>query len=247
MTDELKQALVGFFFPKEQVHQHWYSLVDDLEYVTDEFYALVEKELELRKVPGLEVCRIDLSEGGPLSPKREYLRLKRERLVFDICAAPFGTAYFFSLRFVELPLGIKPWELLVCLTGLALVSAIAVKVLGTLVGCIALVVLVGATLYVMRNAVALGLKDLDAAWLGTPVLGPLYELLIRKETYYREDTRLMYVTTVDRITTALVEQVTTAKGIKLGKRFYRKPKGGDVFEERITSLEEREPPPDTAA
>jgi hypothetical protein len=82
-----------------------------------EFYAAVERELKDREVPGLEIFYVDFAEGGLLSAKREYLRMTRERLVFDICAAPFGTAYFFSCRFAEIPAVIQLWQLLVVLIG----------------------------------------------------------------------------------------------------------------------------------
>src|SRR5579862_8218385 len=113
MEAKFFELLKRFFFPKEEVLNHWYAPVDDFQFVTADFYHMIEKELTERKVPGLEISRITLGEGGPLSPKREYLRLRRERLVYDICAAPFGTSYFFSFRFVELPLGIKAVELLI--------------------------------------------------------------------------------------------------------------------------------------
>ena len=44
--------------------------------------------------------------------------MTRELLVFDVCAAPFGTAYFYSCRFAELPSQIKLWQLAVLLIGL---------------------------------------------------------------------------------------------------------------------------------
>ncbi|HTQ95417.1 MAG TPA: hypothetical protein VMH89_01350, partial [Candidatus Acidoferrum sp.] len=66
-------------------------------------YRSVEDELKARKVPGLRISRVEYHEGGLLSDKRTYLRLARERFAFDVCAAPFGRAYFFSLRFVEVP------------------------------------------------------------------------------------------------------------------------------------------------
>jgi hypothetical protein len=40
-----------------------------------------------------------------------------------------------------------------------------------------------ATIYVMRNVVAMGLKDLDASLIKTPIIGPIYEAWFRKETY----------------------------------------------------------------
>jgi hypothetical protein len=224
-----------FFSPKEQVHKHWYSAVDNFQFVSSEFYKMVETELATRKVPGLEAARVEFNEGGMLSDKREYLRLKRERLVFDICAAPFGTSYFFSFRFVELPLGIKPMELFVFFIAFTLIFSLFVKVFGFFTGPLALLLLLGAVCYVMRNALALGLRDLDASLLKTPVIGAIYEVLFRKETYYREDTRLMYLSTVNAITEVLVDEVTAAKGVKIVKRYDRAPVLGELFRERKNS------------
>ena len=236
------EIIKRFFSPKIEVYNHWYAPVDNFEYVTADFYTRIEEELTARKVPGLEITRVELGEGGMLSGKRQYLRLKRERLVFDICAAPFGTSYFFSFRSVQLPLGIKPMEMLIFIVGLVLISSLLSKLLGTIWGFIALLAILGGSFWVMRNAVALGLKDLDAALLNTPVIGPLYEVLFRKETYYREDTRLMYLSTVDTITKTLVDEVTAAKGIKLVKRYERQPILGRLYQERTSSPDSKPPP-----
>jgi hypothetical protein len=234
MEKTFMESAKQFFSPKEQVLTHWYTPVDNFEFPTADFYSIVEKELTARKVPGLEISRVEFSEGGMLSAKRDYLRLKRERLVFDICAAPFGTGYFFSFRFVELPLGIKPIELLALFIALIVIFSLLATLTGLIAGVLLFLVLVIGGIWFLRNAVALGLKDMDAAFLKIPIIGPLYELLVRKETYYREDTRLMYLTTVNGITTSLVDQVTAAKGIKLVKRFDRHMKG-DLYEEKMIS------------
>ena len=240
MANEIQEALKKFFSPKDEVHNHWYSLVDNFQFVTADFYQMIEKELTVRKVPGLEMSRVEFGEGGVLSDKREYLRLRRERLVFDICAAPFGTSCFFSFRLVELPLGIKPFELLICFVGVAIIFGLLAKLLGTIFGFLALLAILGGGIYVLRNSRAFGLKDPDASLLKTPVIGPLYEVLLRKETYYREDTRLMYLTTVNDITQKLVEEITAAKGIKLLKQYGRKPPGGDLYQATTKRLDEND-------
>lgn len=242
MTSEEVSFWQKFFWPKDQIHQHWYSAVDNFHHITADFYQRIESELVARKVPGLEISRVEFSEGGPLSGKREYLRLKRERLVFDICAAPFGTSYFFSFRLVELPLGIKPWELLIFLFGFVFVAEFFIKSFGIISGVFVLFMVLAASCYIMRNAVALGLRDLDTTLLKTPVIGPVYEVLFRKETYFRQDTRLMYLSTVNGITEALVEEVTLAKGIKLVKRFDRKPIHGELYQERTRPSEKTSEP-----
>ncbi len=141
MEKTLWESTKQFFSPKEQVHKHWYTPVDNFEFASLDFYQRIEKELTARKVPGLSMSRPELSEGGLLSDKRVYLRLKRVRLVFDICAAPFGTSYFFSFRFVELPLGMKPWELVIVLVGLNTIFSILIWLLGIINGISAMIFL----------------------------------------------------------------------------------------------------------
>jgi hypothetical protein len=232
-----------FFFPKEEVLNHWYIPVDHFQLATSDFYQMVEKGLTERKVPSLNMSRVELSEGGMLSAKREYLRLSRERLVFDICASPFGTSYFFSVRFVELPLGIDAAQMLVLVVGFVLIVSLLVNMFGTLYGSIVMLALVGSAIWLMRNAVRLGFKDLDSSLIKAPMIGPLYEIFFRKETYYREDTRLMYLTTVDGIVKALVEEVTAGKGIKLLKRYDRKPVSGEAYQPVETPLKTPESSP----
>jgi len=231
MESGLFETLKRFFFPKEQVLNHWYAPVDNFQFVTADFYQMIEKHLTDRKVPSLDISRVELSEGGLLSAKREYLRLRRERLVFDICAAPFGSGYFFSFRFVELPLGIKAAEMLIFIVGVFMIFNMFLRLFGIIWGIVVMLGFLGGSVWVMRNAVQFGLKDLDASLLKTPIIGPIYEIFFRKETYYREDTRLMYLSIVDFITKALVDEVTAAKGIKLVKRYERKSILGDLYHE----------------
>ena len=223
--------LKKFFSPKEEVVSHWYVPIDHFEFSTVDFYDKVEAALESRKVPGLETTREEINEGGLLSDKRLYLRLKRERLVFDICAAPFGTSYFFSFRLVELPLGINPFEAFVLFMGLLVAFGVLSAIIGIIMAFIVMMLLLLGSTYFMRNMIAMGLKDLDASLIKTPIIGPLYECFFRKETYYREDTRLMYLTTVETITQTVVDEVTASKGIKLIKRYERTPTGGKVYTE----------------
>jgi uncharacterized membrane protein len=247
MESDSLENLKRFFFPKEQVLNHWYAPVDNFQCVTADFYQMIEKQLTDRKVPGLTISHVELGEGGLLSAKREYLRLQRERLVFDICAAPFGTSYFFSFRFVELPLGIKAGELFVFIVGLFLVSSLFIKLFGLIYGMIAMLAIVGGSIWIMRNVLSVGPKDFDASLLKTPIIGPLYEMFFREETYYREDTRLMYLSTVDFITKALVDEVTAAKGIKLVRRYERKSIMGDLYREASRPEDDKPLPIPTAA
>jgi hypothetical protein len=228
---------------KADVIDHWYALVPGFNSSTKEFYEAVEKELKDRQVPGLEIFHVDFAEGGVMSNKREYLRMTRERLVFDICAAPFGTAYFFSYRFAEIPAVVKLGEFLVLIIVLCFSAFIGliifVKILGVL-GLMLFPFLLLASLvagiYVMRNAVAMGLKDLDASLIKMPIVGPIYEAWFRKETYYRHDTRLMYCDTVNAVVKAKVEETTGAKGIKLLRYMENCPMLSELYKPNIVPL-----------
>ena len=68
----------------------------------------------------------------------------------------------------------------------------------------------------------------------------VYEAWIRKETYYRQDTRLMYLTVVEGVVKKLVEEETAAKGIKLLKEYEYGPILGDLY--KLTEKNLEEPP-----
>jgi hypothetical protein len=233
--------MFGLFEQKKgEVVDHWYALVPGFTASAKEFYDAVEKELKARQVPGLEKFRVDFAEGGVLSRQREYLRMTRERLVFDICAAPFGSGYFFSLRFVEIPAAIKLWQLVAVLLGGLMTVVVAFRFLGLIWGFLALLTGFILLIYTLRNAVAMGLKDLDAALIKSPIVGSIYENWFRRETYYRHDTRLMYCDTVNAVVKAKVEETTGAKGIRLIRYMENCPILGKLYRPHLVSLPNKE-------
>ena len=234
--------MFGFFGTKKaDVIEHWYALVPGFSTSGKEFYTGIEQELKTREVPGLDIAYIDFAEGGVLSSKREYLRMTPERLVFDICAAPFGTAFFFSCRFAQIPAVIKLWQLLVVMVAAFMLTMLTLNYAGLIyagliLGGLLLVAVLVFLIYLLRNAVALGLKDLDATLIKSPVFGPIYENWFRKETYYRHDTRLMYCDTINSVVKAKVEEVTGAKGIKLIRYMENCPMLSELYKPNPVSL-----------
>ena len=214
---------------KDEVLQHSLSIAPNFAYSTQEFYEAVEKELVAHKVPGLDISRVEYAEGGLLSDKRIYLRLIRERLAFDACAAPFGTDYFFSCRTVYSPVKVKLWEVLVILVFFGFVHSLLARPLGADFATIAVAGLVIAIGQVFRNTDAMGLADLDTALLKMPVISPVYERWFRKETYYREDTRWVYLEIVPHLIQKLVDDITAANGVKLVRKYQRGPILGDLY------------------
>ncbi len=198
-----------------EVIKYEHGTYEDCECSPNEFYTSIEDELKVRQMPGLTIERIEHREGGLLSAKRQYLRLRRERLVFDVCLAPFGTYWFFSRRYSYIPSTLRLWELLLVLLLLAGVEGFYVSLFGLMFGSI----LFGSSLLaiglLMQNLIVLGLNDLDAALIQIPVLGTLYEVCFRKETYQREDTRNAYITIIDAILQEKVKNLMDEKNAKL--------------------------------
>ncbi|MGZ5543704.1 MAG: hypothetical protein ACXWIU_03430 [Limisphaerales bacterium] len=199
--------------PEEPI-SHWYSLIHGFSMPVKEFYERIEAELKSREVPGLEMQRVDFAEGGLLSADRIYLRMQRETLVFDICAAPFGKSFFFSCRFAEIPMLVTLWHLLAMAFIFVITFYLFVRFF-SLWGLIYFPLTCLATIYVLRNALSFGLRDLDATLIKSPIFGPIYMRFLRRETYYRQDTRLMYCDMVNEVAKQAVEAVTGAKGIEI--------------------------------
>lgn len=192
--------------PTEIVSQ-WAQLIEGLQFSPQEFYGKVEQALRDRQVPDLEMGRVDWPEGGILSAKREYLRLTRERLVFDICGAPFGTGFFVSSR-----LGVKPLtlSLVAIVLALAVIPAIGFCVLrpGWLTGLALAAMIVGFFVVVISAG-----HDLDSLLMRIPLVGYVYERFLRRITYYRIDRQEMYRQAVHNAVMQVIDEITTAKGI----------------------------------
>jgi hypothetical protein len=216
--------------------QHWIAFVDGFQYAPTEFYDAVEKELKARQVPGMEMSRIEFAQGGILSDKRLYLRMVRERLTFDVCAAPFGTSFFFSCRMADIPAAVQLWQLFLLVMAVGICGILSFTILTKIFGGMVIilfpilwVVLFILGIYVLRNAVAMGLRDLDATLIKSPIIGPIYEAWFRKVTYYRIDTRLMYLEIVGSVVKKLAEDAIAAKGVKLTKQYEQSPILGELY------------------
>lgn len=92
----------------ENLISHWNTLIDRLQTSSKDFYGSVASAITERNVPDVKCSSIDWREGGILSAKREYLRVKRKEFNFDICAAPFGNGFFVSWWLTEpIPVWLK--------------------------------------------------------------------------------------------------------------------------------------------
>ena len=205
------------------VLSHWIKLIDKLEASPQDFYTRVEQALEERQVPDLEVARVDWHEGGALSAKREYLRLTRNEFVIDICGAPFGNGFFVSNRFAEIPLRIGLWRILAILLLLYFYLVISIQLVGLGWSIAILILALLLFIIVMRQALARGLADVDKVILKIPILALIYERYLRRLTYYRIDTYLMYQHAVHAAVMQVIDEMTDAQDISPLSEFERKP------------------------
>jgi hypothetical protein len=224
------------------VISHWYRLVGDLKASPQQFYGRFDAVLQ-RQVPKLESGKIEWREGGPLSPKRQYHRLLRELITFDVCAAPFGTGFFVSWRLGEQRLRLNIVGLLLVL---ALLAGGAERALAdhrlqfylmihpewfAVAGCSLLGVFF-LLILLMRSAVGQGLADLDALLLHTPIIAGFYEKFLRPVTYYRIDLALMYEEAVHAAVLQIIDELTEAQKLPRLSESERKPILRDLYKRR---------------
>lgn len=170
------------------LEDNWSTLVEDFSASSQEFYREVERALAMRQIPQLTPSRIHWSEAGVLSGQREYLHLRRGMYHFDICAAPFGTGFFFSWWFtVRLPSWI-PATIFILLAAAAswfflglIKTSFLIPVGWFLIG-----------LLLIRTRTGLG-----NYFLAVPGLGWLWQKIFHPFTYYERDTQAMYRAAVD--------------------------------------------------
>jgi hypothetical protein len=202
---------------KPQVEGHWHSLIEGFATSSLDFYELVKAGIARREIPDLKISQVEWKESGLGSGKRTYLRVSREGLNFDICAAPFGTGYFFSWWLARIPR--------ILLDFLFLFGCFFVWWLTNLIiltgnqdghGC----GLIFAPFILLALVIALGFlvrygdTGLEPTVVSMPITGFCYSFVFRPQTYFNEDTALMFRETVHHAVTEAIDQVTSAQGIR---------------------------------
>ena len=108
------------------------------------------------------------------------------------------------------------------------IRKVLVKPLGADYAAFATVALVFALVGVLRNAAGEGGSDLDAILLKIPVVGTIYEDWFRVETYYREDTRNLYLQLLPQFIEELAKETCAVNGVKLERHFQPPPPVSDL-------------------
>jgi hypothetical protein len=206
------------------VISHWHHPIENFQTSTKDFYSSVEQVLQPRQIPGYEVSRIDWREGGVLTARREYLRIKRGKLAFDLCAAPFGTGFFFSWWLAELPpTHALLWAILILFAGFVIFGICVAKlgIMGIVFGPLVILGVIGLLGYLVRDG-QLGTEAEDIV-LAIPFFGTLYERIFKPSTYYKADTTLMFQSVVHTAVLEVVDQVLSSKGARPLTELERKP------------------------
>lgn len=87
----------------DHVKSHWQQTIPHLDGSPTEFYEAVQALIREREMPDVNMQVVSWREGGILSDKRDYLRIRRGNVSFDLCVAPFGTGLFVSYWLCEHP------------------------------------------------------------------------------------------------------------------------------------------------
>jgi hypothetical protein len=199
----------GVMAQSVEVISHWHQSVDGLSTSTLEYYAAVERALRDKQVPDLQIERTTASESGILSAKREYLRVRYGRLMFDICGAPFGKDFFFSWWLVKRTPGFAAILGCATLIGVPIVALGFIATMGLFKGTLVALIVLAVGAAIVRAAFADGWSAIEDSILVMPYIGVLYRQFVKPVTYYSEDTRLMFEDTVHRVVLQVVSGILT--------------------------------------
>jgi hypothetical protein len=200
---------------KPEVLDHQATYLEDFSISPGDLYKAIEGEIAERKMPDIDMSRAYFREGGLLTANREYLNIRRERFAYLVCAAPWGTSFFFSTRFTEIPRSLRWWELIVAVIALGALFVGYWQLLGLIWGIGIFLLNVISAVVLCRNLVAMGWNRLDDLLMRLPVFGVIYECYLRPSTFYRDDTRGLFKNLVQTIVHRQIGSFTSSSGLKL--------------------------------
>jgi hypothetical protein len=227
---------------KNDVVAHWHKLVENYNTSAVEFYAAVGEALKRREVPGLKTSQVRWSEGGLLAPDRKYLRVTGDRHIFDICAAPFGTGFFFSSWVTARRPSLVAGALVLLAIATGILSRIIMLVLSALgpglplsqelqliffnpwtLGIVVPIVSFLLCLTFVSLMARGGNNVAELSVMEIPFIGALYRAFLYTESYYRIDTVLMFQSAVHTAMLEVIDDLMTQKGLRALGDDERKP------------------------
>lgn len=205
------------------VLSHWQHPIANFATSAQDFYRAVEEALVRMEIPNITTSRVDWKEGGLFTARREYLRVERGRLAFDVCAAPFGSGYFFSWWLAEMKPRVRAFFGCGAALGVLFFAWMSFALFGFWNGLLMLLITIPLLLYLVGYAIREGILDWEEEILGLPYVGPVYEFLFRPITYYKLDTAAMFQGAVHTAVLEVIDGLTKANGLRALSEDERKP------------------------
>ena len=193
--DWVKYVWVG---PTPNVTVDLNNLYPGLQFSSQAIYEGIIDAVSGLQIPGVVVGPQIIHEGGPFSPFRVYLRIRREFSEFLVCAAPVGKSFFVTVRKIDRFRHVKWWHYLLVFLGYSFLSGLATLILGPMGGTVFTVLLIALVWSLMRYG-----SHISTSWLAEklpemPVIGGLYLRWFRPDTYFRQDLHSAFLSLVDR-------------------------------------------------
>lgn len=216
---------------------YWCELFPNLAYSPQQFYEIVARNLEVQQLPELEGSHVMIRQGGIFSSQRLYLQLRRERTVFEICGAPFGTGFFISSRLFDRRREPRFRDyvvlviVLVCTVVVLSSLGLAVSLRwGWIWGVIAGSGVIAVIWTALRLAAAETFAWLDRILSHLPFVGAIYDHVFHPNTYYRHDTNNAYCQAVTSAVRRAIEEITGQKGLRPLTTEERRPMIADLHQ-----------------
>lgn len=211
-----------------EVLSHWHHSTESLSVSPSEFYDMVKVELERNDAP-VKFDRVEWSEGSFLSARRTYLRIEFNRLVFDVCAAPFGTSAFFSWWLTKRASDLAAMYGCIGVILLPFALALFIAVFGIVKGFLFFLVALGVSGLLLRSAIERGSLAIEDSILAMPGVGLIYAKYFRPVTYYSVDSQMMFQDAVHGTVVKVVEALLSAKGARALTPEQMKPSTREVL------------------
>lgn len=185
-----------------EVISHTTNFIDGIQVRPLQFYSVLEQKIAAIAIPRIRYSRVCMREGGPFSPQREYLHVRRKDLEFSICGAPFGTGFFVSQRLIRW-IGLTVMQKLTAVCAFLIVGVGLAKFMG--LGAIALILAIG-------------------------VAGVIYLAFYGSDTAYQVDTAESFKRAVQNAIRETTNELTVARPIPGSYHTPSPPLMGTLFQ-----------------
>jgi len=194
-----------------------------------ETYQSIKEALKKRDLPDTFVTSINLIEGGPLSARREYLRVWRNEHIFDICVAHFGKGMFVSWWLTKAQSSKGLWIAIAVFFLRSHFILLIYRPIWFIPRIIFRVIFLPLIFVILGFLIREGTIRIEDSILEVPVLGALYERFFHPITYFKIDTALMFQESVRLAVHEVIDEITKSKGIRALSESERAPIMNDLF------------------